>query len=365
MVELKDKGEEIYRRLVDLDLFRDPERHDPAPEHGRITYGEGYPITAIEKFLGYYDKDLNIANFPSISFNTDFSVARTACLYTEEPGNDTVVLDGVGDRKYNDRAGKALNYFKDRFELKGSFHFYIKRDKKYSEAKGLGESAAVASSTARALVSNVFGDRAVDDAPFVSSLARMVSGSGSRSSMNGFSLWLSYPWIRQELSHGVSLPVDPSGFHFITFPDVHAIRTEGAHGLALSSPYYPRWMINKFDRIKEIIDSGFSIEEMMRHAENDMYFMHAVLMATGTVIHTPGSLGIINSIREFREKNEGVYYTSDTGPSLVLMSQDEKLLMEAAEHTGHEYIKGNVATSFSSTPHGAFMKEAEEFLLHK
>lgn len=364
MVELRERGEEIRQRLVERGLFVEPQKHEVNLDDGLITYGEGFPITAIEKFLGYYDKEINIANFPSISFNTDFSVAKTACLYTEEAGADSVILDGETNRKYDDRAGKAMNYFKDRFGIRGSFKFYIRREKRYDDAKGLGESAAVAASTGRALVSNVFGMDAVKDDVFVSTLARLVSGSGTRSAMNGFSLWFSYPEVRESMCHGVKLPVDYSNFNFLTLPAVHEIKTAGAHDIAKSSPYYPRWMINKFGRILEIIDSNYSLEVMMRHAEEDMYLMHSLLMSKGTIIHTPDSLGAINSLREFSKKNEGIYHTADTGPSLVLMSEDRHLLKEFVDESGKKPLWGKIQSTYETRPDTVFMKEAEEYLSH-
>lgn len=362
MAELKDRGEEIHKKLVDLGLFKEPGRYESRLEDGRITFGEGYPITAVEKFLGYFDKQMNIANFPSISFNTDFSKAVTACEYISEPGNDLVVLDGEQSQKYQDRAGKAVNYFKGVFGIKGSFRFYIKREKRYNEAKGLGESAAIASSTSRAVVSNVYGDKAVQDGPFVSRLARLVSGSGTRSSMNGFSLWLSYPWIREDQSLGVKLPVDYSRFHFMSYPSEHEIRTESAHDVAFSSPFYPRWLINKFQKILDLIDGGLTVDEIMKHAEEDMYLMHSLLVSKGIFIHTPASLDLINRLKKFKERNEGIYYTADTGPSLVVMSGDRKLLEEFSATTEEEPIWGKVMDSFSLKPDSDFMKEAEEYL---
>lgn len=365
MVELRERGEEIRYRLMDQGLYKPIGEHSASLEDGRITYGEGYPITAIEKFLGYFDRQMNIANFPSISFNTDFSIARTACMYESEPGNDSVVLDGEDDAKYRDRAGKAANYFKSVYGIKGSFRFYIKREKRYSEAKGLGESAAVAASAARAITANVFGNEGVEDDPFVSRLARLVSGSGTRSVTGGFSMWVSYPWITDEQCHGARLPVDDSRFHIMAYPAMHEIKTEGAHDIAVSSPYYPRWMINKFQRVVDLMDSDYNIREMMIHAEEDMYLMHAVLMARGTVIHTPGSLSIINALRKFRNENEGIYYTSDTGPTLVLMAEDRKLLEEFSELVQEKPLHGKVVSSYSTSPDGKFMKEAEEYFSHK
>lgn len=364
MVEPREKGEEIYRRLRDDGLFPEIGSYEAAPDDGKITYGEGNPITAVEKFLGYFDSQMNIANFPSISFNTDFSVAKTACMFTREPGEDSVMLDGEKDEKYENRAGKAVNFFKNLFGIKGSFRFYIEREKRYEDAKGLGESAAIASSTSRAVITNIFGEEAALDAPFVSRIARLVSGSGTRSSMDGFSMWLSYPWVTEDLCHGVKLPVDSDKMNIMAFPATHAIRTDSAHKIALASPYYPRWMINKFSRIEEIMDSGYDLELLMRHAEEDMFLMHSVLMANGTIIHTPGSLEIINRLKTFKESNPGIYFTSDTGPSLVVMSKEKKLLEEFSELIGRDPLWGKVKADHGTRQDRQFMKKAEEYLTH-
>ncbi len=362
LVELKDRGEEIRNRLIETGLFRDPGHYKPSTEVGRISYGQGYPITAVEKFLGYFDRQNNIANFPSISFNTDFSFARASCTYIQQPGEDSVVLDGVEDPKYKSRADKAINYFKAMYGIKGSFKFYVKRYRKYKNAKGLGESAAVASATARAIIDNTFPKEASQDDVFVSRLARLVSGSGTRSSMDGFSLWLSYPWIREDQCHGVRLPVDTKKFHIMAYPAEHDVSTASAHDMAVSSPFYPRWMINKFQKILEILDSNFDLDLIMQHAEHDMFFMHSVLMAKGEIIHTPESLDLINAVRKFRQKSGRIYFTADTGPSIVLMSDDDKNLEEFEDSYGKKGLRGKVVTKHSNEIDPEFRKESEEYL---
>ena len=324
--ELKDLGQEFFEKLRDSGVYNEPGSYAPELEDGKITYGGGYPITAIEKFLGYFDKDLNIAYFPSISFNTDFSYSNAFCRYVKSPGKDSVILDGVTSEKYTEKAAKAMNYFKNIYSINGSFQFYIQRDKRYEEAKGLGESAAVAASVSRALIRNVFGEDVSGDDPFVSRFARLVSGSGTRSSTGGFSLWISYPWIPERKSHGMVLP----------------ILTERAHSIASSSLFYFKWAFNKYNSLNELLERGFALEDLLPKAESDMFLLNSLLMSLGTIIQNERSIPLINRIREFRKKNEGIYFTADTGPSIVLLSRDKSLLEEFLSKEEREHLIGKV-----------------------
>ncbi|MEM3676186.1 MAG: mevalonate pyrophosphate decarboxylase, partial [Thermoplasmataceae archaeon] len=151
MADLKELGGTLRKRLSDDGYWNLPGRADPDPQYDKLFYGGGYPITGIEKFLGYFDSVLNIANFPSISLTADYSSAHCYCRYLNKPGQDLVMLDGKMDQSYTRRSNKALSFFKSLFSLTGSFQFYIERKRNYESAKGLGESAAIAAACARAI----------------------------------------------------------------------------------------------------------------------------------------------------------------------------------------------------------------------
>ncbi|MEM0154917.1 MAG: mevalonate pyrophosphate decarboxylase, partial [Methanothrix sp.] len=138
---LKRKGMAIHNHLHRQGRYDALNKYNPEPIDGSISYGEGYPIIGIEKFLGYYDVDWNIAYSPSISLTANFSKARSFCRYVKDSGKDLVVLDGVSTDKYTKRMAKALSRFREMNNINGSFQFYVTREKKYADAKGLGESA--------------------------------------------------------------------------------------------------------------------------------------------------------------------------------------------------------------------------------
>ena len=82
-MDYKFEGENIKRKLIEKGLYRQLEKYNPELEPDKISIGYSYPIKAFEKFLGYYDDYYKIAYNPSISFNTDFSLVYSACMYTK------------------------------------------------------------------------------------------------------------------------------------------------------------------------------------------------------------------------------------------------------------------------------------------
>ncbi len=333
----RELGNIIERGLIDSGIFKPVREHMPELEDGRVSTGYGFPITGLEKFLGYFDQSINIANFPSISIVTDFSVAHAVCKYSSRSGEDEVWLDGKKEVKYTEKADRALQFFKSLYEITGSFKFYIERKKKYGNAKGLGESAAVAASVARALISNVFGKEGLVDITLTSRFARMVSGSGTRSVSGGLSIWLSYPYIEESHSAGYFIR-DTDDFNIGAFPMPSMIATDSAHTLAKSSDFYGRWVSSKYQNLLAELDGGFDTDLLMFRAMEDMYTLNSIILSKGHFIQTPPSLEIINSLSAFRTKNEGLYYTADTGPSIVLLSRDRKLIEEFVSTRDEEFI---------------------------
>ena len=360
-MDYKFEGERIKRKLADSGIYRPLNDYNPDPEDGKISIGYSYPIKAFEKFLGYYDSYYNIAYNPSISFNTDFSMIFSACMYNRNNANDTVMLDGKPADKYMERYRKPLEFFRKNTGVKGSFSFYIQRYRKYSDAKGMSESSAVASAVSRSIIKNVYGDDAGKDDSTVSRYARMVSGSGTRAAVNGPSIWLSYPGINENESYAVKIPADVNKISYAIFPANIDYQTTSAHSEVVKSPFYDSWISEKYRRINEIISGKFSIEDLMQRGLEDMFNLNSVLMSRGNVVQTPESLALLKKFLEFRKRNEGIYITGDTGPSLMAMSADKKLLDEFLETSGGNYLMGSHNPDAHKKYLNGFRKESEEY----
>ena len=360
-MDYKFEGDSIRKKLTDAGIYRPLDNYEPDPEDNKISVGYSYPIKAFEKFLGYYDSYYNIAYNPSISFNTDFSLIFSACMYNRNNGKDTVMLDGKPADKYIERYRKPLEFFRKNTGVNGSFSFYIKRYRKYSDAKGMSESSAVASAVSRSIIKNVFGEDAGKDDSYVSRYARMVSGSGTRAAVNGPSIWLSYPGINENESYVVKIPADVTKINYAIFPANIDYQTTSAHTEVVKSPFYESWISEKYRRINEIISRNFNVEDLMERAIEDMFSLNSVLMSRGNIVQTPESLGLLKKFLEFRKKNKGIFITGDTGPSLMVMSSDKKLLDEFLEISGGNYLIGSHHPDAHIKHANEFRKESEEY----
>lgn len=354
----EEEGKKIEKKLSDMGLFSKPEIPEISLEDGRTTYGFGYPIKALEKFLGYYDPELHIPYNPSISFNTDFSLCQCTCTYSKGRSRDTIIFDGAESEEYASRAQKALNIFRSISGVSGSFKFVIERSRRYGKAKGLSESAAVAAAVSRALLRNVFGKD--PDERIISRFAKFVSGSGTRSSIPGFSMWLSYPGIREDGCFAVRLPVKHSNFHFAAIPLYTDVRTSDMHRLVVGSPLYMPWITGKFQRLDDIIEAGFRIEHLMQRGFEEMINLSNLVKSIGREIHTPDTLTVIEKYIEFRRKGGNVYMTTDTGPSTVIMSSDRSELEEFLSLVPFEHIYGNVMDARDPDSMQEFVRKATE-----
>ncbi len=311
-------GNKIRDMLFDLGIYNETRDYPPDIKYNKTFHATGYPITGLYKFLGYYDKNNNIANFPSISFTTDFSMCDVTCRVLRS-GNDKIIFNGKSNEKYNARAEKALSFIRNKYKIDAAFEFNIKMKRKYNGGTGRGESAAVASATARALAAAVFGMEASMDKNFVSYLARHVSGSGTRSAAGNVSIWLSYPGIEDLSSTGFEIKIDKL-FYFYAIPMRSRIETINAHEYASSSIFYNSWMESKFNDIIDIIQKRFDVKSMLDYSMKDMYRLQALLVSSGYILYDNRYINLIRKLQSNIDKYNDVYFTSDTGTSIVIMS---------------------------------------------
>ncbi len=354
----EEEGKRIRKKLTDLGLYAQYDMPDIVLEDGKITYGFGFPIKAMEKFLGYYDPAMHLPFSPSISFNTDFSYAFSLCRFKKEPGRDTVQVNGRVSQEYTHKAGQALDLFKQLTGITGSFDFYIDIIRRYGRAKGLSESSAVASSVSMALLRNVLSTEPSET--LISRFAKFVSGSGTRSAVTGLSMWLSYAGIAEPESFAVRLPIDLSNLHIAAFPLTADIKTSDMHTAALRSPLYFSWISSKFGFIENFIDSHFPLEMILERGFDEMISLSNVVRSVGREIHNSSTLTIIERYLDFKKKNPNIFMTTDTGPSAVLMSTEKSILLEFLETIPLKYIQGNVNPSMQAQTIKSTLKDMKE-----
>lgn len=364
ITRLHEAGEKIKEMLKKTGYYSEPNTYQPDLSDGKISFSYAYPIKAFEKFLGYYDSENRVAFNPSISMRTDFSFCLAACRYRKDEDKDTIVLDGESDEKYYRKAKFALDKFRHEYSIKGSFDFYIRRYRRYQRAKGLSESSAVAAAVSRALVSTVFGDDAAADDVFVSRYARLVSGSGTRAAHDGISMWLSYPGMDIKDCAAFKVGENQKRIHYGVFPKYSDIPTDSAHSVAMNSIFYDRWVEEKFNNVLRLIPERFDIDDLLKIGESDMLRLNSVLMSEGLVIQTAESIRIIHEILKFKSKNDGLYFTADTGPSIAIFSSDRSIIDEFRENVEDEYLDGTYNFDEYKSKMSEFSREVQDYFMH-
>ncbi|BAB59938.1 TVG0795952 [Thermoplasma volcanium GSS1] len=341
-------------------LYRAPGKYRKEMRYGEIHYGSGYPITGLIKFLGYYDESLKIANFPSISLNTDVSEAYSAFMISKDNGNDTAVVEGENSPNITKKAMTAINVFKNLYDIKGSFHFYLRIKRKYAGAKGLGESAAVAAAASRSLVSALFEKEALKDSNFISIVARLASGSGSKSVAGPLSLWLTAPAVSHEGSFSLNLRKEIDDIFLCAVPIRDSVSTAEAHNTVIKSPFYQQWSRLQFDAVYSIISRGGYSAQIIENATTNTYLMHSVLISTGKLLWNQDTLRAMGIVEDMRRIGRLIGFSIDTGPSVLVMADREDLIKEFKERYNGECIDASVPNGAPDIP-SSFVESAERY----
>lgn len=251
--------------------------------------------------------------------NLDGLRTRTTVDFENDLKSDAAIIDGkdVPPGPALERISKHLDYVR---ELANNPHrALVISETNFPTGAGIASSAsafaALSLATAAALEVKL-SEREL------SSLARLGSGSASRSVPGGFVEW--YAGDTHESSYAESIaPVD----HW-ALTDVVAIiskahkatgSTEG-HAIAATSPLQTARIASapaRLDRCrKAILERDF--EAFADVVELDSNVMHSVMMTGNPALFywMPTTLALMEAVRELRKQGVGVCYTIDAGPNV-------------------------------------------------
>lgn len=321
-----------------------------------VAAARAHPMQGVLKYHGMTDWEWRIAYLPSISVCNDAAWTLTLVEFDPYLSDDVAVIGGVT------ATGRDLERVKQTLDAVRRAAHITTRARVTSKnvarggktGKGLGTSASGSAALALAAIAAALGPEATANTRFVSSMARLLAGSGCRSATGGVSLWLSYPGIAPEDSFAVRL--DNAGqladMRLITVPIDSRIglKTERAHTDAPNSPLFKCWMLNRRAEILRCINAvqAGDWQTVGRLAERDSIQLHAVTM-TGSddqriFAWEPENLTLFRACNELRAKGVPVYASTDTGPTAVLLTHRD-LVDRVASHVralGFDAAEGEI-----------------------
>lgn len=324
------------RILADLRRYRLEPPPVPVPPPARtqgIAAARAYPMQGVLKYHGLSDWAQRIAFLPSISLNN--AAAHTTTIVEFDPAlpEDVVIIGGVtAQGRERERVVRVLDTVRDLAGVSSRAHVRSCNVLRTRVAgKGLGTSASAAAALACAAVGALFGPELASNTRFVSTLARLLAGSGCRSAAGGLALWLSYPGIPPAESYAVRLDQhhELEDVALITAPIDSRIglKTEQAHHDAPNSIFFRAWMLARGEEVRECIAAvqRGDWQTIGQLAELDSMRLHGVTMSGSReqkiIGWEPENITLFRMCNDLRARGIPVYASTDTGPTVVFITQ--------------------------------------------
>lgn len=284
------------------------------------TRGEAFAPAniALCKYWGKRNRELNLPVNSSLSVSLGKLGTRTRVEFSKNA--DRIYLNGKPAPK---EFAARISAFLDLFRADGLF-FEVRTRNNIPTAAGLASSASGFAALVKALDQLMgwgFNPREL------SMLARLGSGSATRSMYDGFAVWhegqradgmdsyaepLSNPWKQLRV-----------GILEISRARKKTGSTDGMNRTVETSELYEAWPAQAqcdFDELRTaVVAQDFTL--LGETAENNALAMHATMLAAWPPLcyWKPRSLSAMQKVWKAREDGLEIYFTLDAGPNLKLL----------------------------------------------
>jgi len=267
---------------------------------------------------------------------------ETEIEYEFKKNNKSLSADFYFEGRKNDQFGtRIFNYLK---EISGiipdllNFHLTIRSTNSFPHSSGIASSASAMSALALCLTS-MFSDESDPDLlqQIQSSMARIGSGSASRSIFPGWVIW-GKTGIDKNSSDEFAIPLK-TNIHkdfrnlrdsiLIVSSERKAVSSSKGHDLMTDHPYREGRLRQADNNLGEIIRAmqNGNWDIFIKVTEKEALSLHGLMMSSNNsyLLLKPGTLEIIQRIKSFREDTHfPVCYTLDAGPNVHLLYPEHR-----------------------------------------
>lgn len=290
------------------------------------------PNIAFIKYWGNRDSALRLPVNGSISMNLDGLFTRTSVSFQPSLALDELVINGrqVGGKGL-ERVSGILDLVRQAAGI--AFRAEVVSENNFPTGAGIASSASAFAALALA-ATRAAGLEWPESA--VSRLARLGSGSASRSIPSGFVEWK----MGQADEDSVAVSIAPPEHWDLA--DCVAIVSSGhkatgsteGHALAPTSPLQGARVADAPRRLdlcrQAILERNFDALAAIIELDSDM--MHAVMMTSQPQLFywKPATLAVMESVRSWRNDGLPVAYTIDAGPNVHVICPQAEMAQVAA-----------------------------------
>ena len=273
---------------------------------------------ALTKYWGKRNAELNLPHNSSLSIS--LPELGTHTRLTLQSGADTVRLNGApAPQPFATRLSRFLDLFRP-----AGLGFAVETTNTVPTAAGLASSASGFAALVKAL-DQLFAWQL--DTRTLSLLARLGSGSASRSLFTGFAVW--HRGTRDDGldSYAEALPETwPElriGLLEVDISQKPIGSTAGMQQTVATCPLYAAWPAFAEQSVLTQRDAicARDLEKLGTSAEHNALTMHATMIATQpTILYwTPETVAAIHTVQSLRASGTPVWFTMDAGPNLKLL----------------------------------------------
>lgn len=299
---------------------------------GRVTWTSPSNI-ALVKYWGKYGRQL--PTNPSISLTLSQAYTETTVAYApSDKPSYTFTFEGQKKPAFEKKVVNYLESIRDVFPLVSRLDLKIDSRNTFPHSSGIASSASSMSALAMCLVdiAKQVSSSSELDLRLASELARLGSGSASRSVYGPVAIWGDNATTK-EASNNYAIPYVEgiaeifSSYHddiLIISKSEKSVSSRAGHALMDNNPY----ALNRYEQahrhLGEIIAAmqNGDLEKFGSIVEKEALTLHALMMASEPpyMLMEPNTLAAINRIQTYRkEKNIPVYFTLDAGPNIHLL----------------------------------------------
>ena len=276
---------------------------------------------ALIKYWGKADAQAKIPVNSSISFTLDQFYTDTRVVYDATLQADTFTLNGAAaSDKVLKRVQNYMNVLRTLVAIPSFAH--IESTNHVPLEAGLASSASAFAALAKAATLHLDLDPIT-----LSKLARLGSGSASRSFYPGFVRW--EKGCDHESSYATPIAMEPwPEFVMIVCMVSEAQKpftsTQAMHDTAIHSPYYEAWAASSEadgHRLTKALQNH-DIWEVGTIAQTNAMKMHASLLGANLWYFEPKTVEIMNCVRSL-QTTIPAFFTMDAGPNVKIMTTQE------------------------------------------
>jgi diphosphomevalonate decarboxylase len=296
---------------------------------------------AIIKYWGKHG--VQLPRNPSISFTLDEAHTITSIAYKKKSSGGVEIdfsFEGKTNELFQNKLQKFLSSIITYFPFLEDLQLTIVSENSFPHSSGIASSASAMSAIALCLcdIERMENGSLSDDQEFfekASYIARLGSGSASRSVYGGMAMWGAsekYKPASDDYAVPYTEHIDEvfRNFHddiLIVSRAEKSVSSTAGHALMNDNIYATNRYQQANDRMSTLLTAlqDGDVATFGEICEDEALTLHALMMCSkpSYILMEPASIAIINEIRRFRKEYDlPVYFSLDAGPNIHLLYPD-------------------------------------------